>query len=122
MHMYDANKLGALGLLITDAMDAALGGTSPSAASLLLTLHYRPGITITQLAGVAGIAQPTAVRVLDGLEKRGYLVSRRERAGRSVRRLYRATPLGREALAVAQARARELFRELMEHREDAQPA
>ncbi len=80
MHMY-ANKLGALGLLITDAIDEALAGISPSAAALLLTLHYRPGITVTQLADVAGIAQPTAVRVLDGLARRGWL-ERQPRAGR----------------------------------------
>ena len=54
----------------------------------------------------------TLYPLLDGLEKRGYLVSRRERAGRSVRRLYSATPYGREALAVGRARLRELFREV----------
>lgn len=56
----------------------------------------------------------TLYPLLNRLEKCGYLVSRRERAGRSVRRLYTATPLGREALAVAQARLRELFHELLE--------
>jgi PadR family transcriptional regulator, regulatory protein PadR len=56
----------------------------------------------------------TLYPLLDGLEKRGYLVSRRERAGRSIRRLYSATPLGREALAIARARLRELFREVGE--------
>jgi PadR family transcriptional regulator, regulatory protein PadR len=39
--------------------------------------------------------------MLEAMEQRGYLVSRRERAGRSIRRLYSATPLGREALAMA---------------------
>jgi DNA-binding PadR family transcriptional regulator len=57
----------------------------------------------------------TLYPLLDGLEKRGYLVSRRERAGRSVRRLYRATPFGCEALAVARTRLRELFREVGKH-------
>lgn len=56
----------------------------------------------------------TLYPLLDGLEKRGYLVSRRERAGRSVRRLYSATSYGREALAVGRARLRELFREVAE--------
>jgi PadR family transcriptional regulator PadR len=56
----------------------------------------------------------TLYPMLDGMEKRGYLVSRRERAGCSVRRLYRATPLGCEALSVARARLRELFREVVE--------
>ena len=54
----------------------------------------------------------TLYPLLDGLEKRGYLVSRRERAGRSIRRLYSAAPLGREALAIGRARLRELFYEV----------
>jgi PadR family transcriptional regulator, regulatory protein PadR len=52
--------------------------------------------------------------MLEAMEKRGYLVSRRERIGRSIRRLYSATPLGREALALAKARLRGLFREVVE--------
>jgi PadR family transcriptional regulator PadR len=64
----------------------------------------------------------TLYPLLESLEKRGYLVSRRERAGRTVRRLYRATPLGREVLAIERARARELFHELMEHQETAEPS
>ncbi len=80
--MLRLNKLGAFGVLVSDAIEDALDGLSPSAAALLLTLHYRPSITITQLAEVAGIAQPTAVRVLDGLARRGWL-KRRPRSGRT---------------------------------------
>jgi PadR family transcriptional regulator PadR len=61
----------------------------------------------------------TLYPLLHGLQKRGYLESRQEREGRTVRRLYRATPTGREALAVARAKARELFRELAEPRRTA---
>jgi len=60
----------------------------------------------------------TLYPLLESLEKRGYLVSRRERAGRSVRRLYKATPFGRKALVVARRQARELFSELLEHRDE----
>lgn len=84
--MLAANKLGALGVLVSDAMEDALDGMSPSAAALLLMLHYRPSMTMTRLAEVAGIAQPTAVRVLDGLARRGWL-ERKPRIGRT-------TPLG----------------------------
>jgi DNA-binding PadR family transcriptional regulator len=56
----------------------------------------------------------TLYPMLEAMEQRGYLVSRRERAGRSIRRLYSATPLGREALAMAKARLRELFHEVTE--------
>ena len=58
----------------------------------------------------------TLYPLLEGLEKRGYLVSHRQRAGRSIRRLYKATPLGRKALAIARRQARELFSELLEDR------
>src|SRR5262245_53649246 len=82
MHMTIANKLGALGLLLTDAMGDALGDLSPSAAALLLTLRYHGDMTATALAAIAGISQPTAVRVADGLVRRG-LIQRRDRAGRT---------------------------------------
>jgi DNA-binding PadR family transcriptional regulator len=55
----------------------------------------------------------TIYPLLHGLEKKGYLRSRRERVGRSIRRLYRATPLGRSALAASQGKIKELFRELV---------
>jgi DNA-binding PadR family transcriptional regulator len=55
----------------------------------------------------------TLYPLLHGLEKKGYLVSREERDGRTARRFYRATPFGLEALAVARAKAKELFGEIM---------
>jgi DNA-binding PadR family transcriptional regulator len=54
----------------------------------------------------------TLYPLLHGMEEKGYLESRQERAGRSVRRLYRATPLGREALVLAREKVRELFGEI----------
>ncbi len=56
----------------------------------------------------------TLYPLLHGLETRGYLRSRHERQGRSARRLYRATPAGRRALAEAKEKVRELFGELFE--------
>lgn len=56
----------------------------------------------------------TLYPMLHTMERRGYLVSREERVGRSVRRLYEATDLGRTALGVAKAKARELFGELVQ--------
>ena len=54
--------------------------------------------------------------LLHGLEKRGYLKAAEVRNGKSLRRVYRATPLGRKALAAAKEKVRELFHELMEGR------
>jgi len=52
--------------------------------------------------------------LLQGLERKGYLRSTQKRNGKSLRRLYRATPLGRRALAASKSKVRELFHELIE--------
>jgi DNA-binding PadR family transcriptional regulator len=52
--------------------------------------------------------------LLHGLEKKGYLRSRQQRNGKSLRKVYSATALGRKALEASTIRVRELFRELME--------
>src|SRR5690242_14306953 len=54
--------------------------------------------------------------VLHGLEQKGYLRSREQRNGKSLRRVYRATARGRKALAAAKHQVRELFHELIEGR------
>jgi DNA-binding PadR family transcriptional regulator len=56
----------------------------------------------------------TLYPMLHGMERNGYLTSRKERLGRTFRRLYRATALGREANKIAKARVRELVGELVE--------
>jgi PadR family transcriptional regulator PadR len=59
------------------------------------------------------ISPGTLYPLLHGLEKKGYLRSAEQRAGRSRRRVYRATPLGRKALKAAKSKIRELFKELI---------
>ena len=56
----------------------------------------------------------TLYPILHGLEERGFLISTEERSGSVARRVYRATPAGREALAAAKLKVRELFGELFE--------
>jgi PadR family transcriptional regulator len=51
--------------------------------------------------------------LLHSLEKKGYLRPSVERKGRSLRKVYRATPVGRKALEAAKSKVRELFRELI---------
>jgi PadR family transcriptional regulator PadR len=51
--------------------------------------------------------------LLHGLEKKGYLRATDERNGKSLRKVYRATPLGRKALEAAKSKVRELFQELI---------
>jgi PadR family transcriptional regulator len=52
--------------------------------------------------------------LLHGLEKKGYLISREKRNGKSLRKVYRATPLGKKALKAARSKVLELLRELIE--------
>ncbi|MGA3098585.1 MAG: helix-turn-helix transcriptional regulator [Bryobacteraceae bacterium] len=60
------------------------------------------------------ISPGTLYPLLHGLEKKGYLRSAERRNGKSLRKVYRATALGRRALAAAAIKVRELLRELME--------
>jgi len=55
----------------------------------------------------------TLYPLLHGLERKGYLRSTNERSGKSSRRMYRATPLGRKVLAGAKGKVSELFGELL---------
>ena len=56
----------------------------------------------------------TLYPLLHGLERKGYLQSAIERSGKSSRRMYQATSLGRKALAAARQKVSELFGELLE--------
>jgi PadR family transcriptional regulator PadR len=60
------------------------------------------------------ISLGTLYPLLYGLEKKGYLKSIKQREGKSLRKLYRATPQGRKALAAAKNKVKELFGELIE--------
>ena len=59
------------------------------------------------------VSPGTLYPMLHAMERKGYLESRTERAGRSHRRVYRATAFEVEALAIAQDKIRELFREVV---------
>ena len=97
---HNTNKLGAFGVLLSDSLAKASDDLSLSAAALLLTLYYSPATTATELAKVGGVSQPTAVRVLDGLVRRG-LIARKGRAGRTT--LLQVTPAGRKRARTLQA-------------------
>jgi len=56
----------------------------------------------------------TLASTIKNLEKKGYLRSKVERTGRTFRRMYRATALGRKASKAARTKVRELFGELVE--------
>jgi DNA-binding PadR family transcriptional regulator len=58
------------------------------------------------------VSPGTLYPMLHGLERKGYLKSRRQPRGRTFRRVYRATALGREASKIARIQVRELIGEL----------
>ena len=60
------------------------------------------------------VSPGTLYPLLHGLESKGLLRSKAHKAGRIQRRVYRATPAGRKALAGAKHKVRELFHELLE--------
>ena len=60
------------------------------------------------------ISPGTLYPLLHGLETRGYLRGTEWRDGKSLRKVYRATPLRRKALAGAKVKVRELIGELFE--------
>lgn len=60
------------------------------------------------------ISPGTLYPLLHGLERKGYLRSSEQRRGKSLRKIYRATREGREALTAAKSKVRELFHELIE--------
>jgi len=103
------NKLGALGVLLSDALEEAQVSLSRSAAALLLTLFYREQKTASAfyrehksasaMAKVVGVSQPTMTRLMDGLVRQGF-VERKGRAGRVS--LLRLTPAGRRKARLLQ--------------------
>src|ERR1700690_4074957 len=52
------------------------------------------------------ISPGTLYPLLQRLEKKGYLRSSEQRNGKSLRKMYRATPLGRKALAASKSKVR----------------
>lgn len=57
----------------------------------------------------------TLYPILHGMERHGYLRSRLTLTNGRSRRVYRATPAGRQALRTARKRVQELFGEMFEH-------
>jgi PadR family transcriptional regulator PadR len=60
------------------------------------------------------ISLGTLYPLLHGMEKRGYLRSTEKRSGQSIRKVYRATALGKRALQAMKEKVSELFGELNE--------
>ena len=62
------------------------------------------------------ISLGTLYPLLHGMEKKGYLRSVEKRQGKSLRKIYRATPLGKKALEATKVKVAELFGEMNEEK------
>lgn len=87
----------------------------------LHVLHHAAAAPVYGLAMIEELARHgyklsagTLYPILHGLEEKGLLSSVEQRAGSVARRMYQATPAGKEALAAAKHKVRELFGELFE--------
>lgn len=60
------------------------------------------------------ISPGTLYPLLHGLEQKGYIRASEQRDGKSLRKIYKATPLGRKALKAAKVKVREFIGELFE--------
>jgi len=62
------------------------------------------------------ISPGTLYPLLHGMESKGYLRSSEKRNGKSLRKMYRATPYGKKALGAMKEKVAELFGELHEEK------
>lgn len=94
-HAYEANLLGAFGLVLADRLAEAaerVGGASAAAALVSLS-GTRAGAPIDGIASVCGLSHSGAVRLIDRLEADG-LVERRRGADQRSAAVY-LMPAGR---------------------------
>ncbi|HKU96488.1 MAG TPA: MarR family transcriptional regulator, partial [Vineibacter sp.] len=98
MHTYAANLLAALAVAITDELHVP--DLSPSAVAALLTIAQWEPMGTQELAGVIGLSQSAAVRLVDDLSAAG-LVRRLDKKGRAVP--LALTPGGRRRAKALQA-------------------
>jgi DNA-binding MarR family transcriptional regulator len=81
------NLLGALALGLADSLNAAVeanagyGGETPAA---LVTLGAEPGISINTLRQILNLSHPGTVRLIDRLEKDGFVERRAGSDGRTL--------------------------------------
>ena len=72
----------ALATLVRDGVEAAGAPLSPSARAVLLTLRHWQPVTVSELAGILDVRQPTMTSVVNGLVGEG-LVDRGAKQGRT---------------------------------------
>lgn len=75
-----ANILGALAVALSGRITSetsAVSGVSPSAVSALVQVHFYPGICVEQIKSQIWLSHSATVRVIDSLERAGFIERRR---------------------------------------------
>ena len=85
-------------------------------AGIVIGFRYRHSRARLSVSGTRIRLSLIHISLLHGLEKKGYVRSVEKRNGQSIRKVYRATPLGRKALKAMKVKVSELFGELTETR------
>ncbi|MDQ0319754.1 MarR family transcriptional regulator for hemolysin [Pararhizobium capsulatum DSM 1112] len=88
-------------------------GLTLSRARVLFTLLRRDGLNQRDLAEELGIETPTTVRLLDGMEKQGFLERRTEATDRRAKRIH-LTPHGRQSAEEIEELARQIRIDVLE--------
>jgi DNA-binding MarR family transcriptional regulator len=103
-----ANKLGVAVTALMEEAEAACAPLAPSVAAALLWLRYQAPCTATELAPVLGLTQPTAARIVDGLQRDGRAARVPGAHGRAAP--LRLTPKGRKLADDLQRRRMAAYR------------
>lgn len=110
-----ANLLGAAALAVDDRLRGTLAdalGLEGEAAAAIVTVGTRPGRPIKHLSESLSLTHSGTVRMVDRLEKRGWVERRPEAGGRTVRLWL--TPRGEQVFEDALEARRALLRRLLE--------
>ncbi|MEM9029413.1 MAG: MarR family transcriptional regulator [Pseudomonadota bacterium] len=83
MHMVVEARTAAFVTMVQDRLELSSDDLSPRAASVLTTLLQRGPVSVSWLSEIVGVSQPTATRLIEGLEKRE-LVARSPKVRRTV--------------------------------------
>ncbi|MEO1144559.1 MAG: MarR family transcriptional regulator [Cyanobacteria bacterium J06638_22] len=101
------NLLGALALSLVDGLNAATEGASGfggEAPAALVTLGVEPGLSIKALGQILRLSHPGTVRLVDRLEKQGWVERRHGTDGRTLALFLTEAGTERRLLILAERR------------------
>lgn len=101
------NLLGALALSLVDGLNAATEGVSGfggEASAALVTLGVEPGLSVKALGQILRLSHPGTVRLVDRLEKQGWVERSHGTDGRTLALFLTEAGIERRRLILAERR------------------